>query len=184
MRCEREPLICLIVGLVSLFSLAACEGGVDEPKAKEARPFVVTSPFLEPGGEIPTESTCDGGDKAPIVSWEGASAAEYVVTLTDVDADDFAHWIVYGLPRDSTDLTRDDEDLAVGREGENDFGDVGYRGPCPPEGDGPHDYVITVYALDEAVTSDLDEGATLEEVIDQIECCVRAKGILEATYER
>ncbi|HYA81324.1 MAG TPA: YbhB/YbcL family Raf kinase inhibitor-like protein, partial [Methylocystis sp.] len=28
------------------------------------------------------------------------------------------------------------------------FGEVGYGGPCPPKGHGPHRYVFTVYALD------------------------------------
>ena len=34
----------------------------------------------------------------------------------------------------------------------------GYRGPCPPPGDGPHRYRITVYALDEA--PDVTPGTT------------------------
>ena len=32
-------------------------------------------------------------------------------------------------------------------QGRNDFGPVGYSGPCPPKGQ-PHHYPITVYALD------------------------------------
>jgi Raf kinase inhibitor-like YbhB/YbcL family protein len=29
----------------------------------------------------------------------------------------------------------------------NDFGDLGYGGACPPQGDKPHRYVFTIYAL-------------------------------------
>ena len=29
----------------------------------------------------------------------------------------------------------------------NSFGDIGYGGPQPPKGTGPHPYVITLYAL-------------------------------------
>jgi Raf kinase inhibitor-like YbhB/YbcL family protein len=32
-------------------------------------------------------------------------------------------------------------------QGNTDFGTPGYGGPCPPEGDPPHRYVFTVYAL-------------------------------------
>ena len=30
-----------------------------------------------------------------------------------------------------------------------DFGTDGYGGPCPPQGDKPHHYIFTVYAVDE-----------------------------------
>jgi hypothetical protein len=32
--------------------------------------------------------------------------------------------------------------------GKQQFGQLGYRGPCPPKGQSPHHYVMTVYALD------------------------------------
>ena len=32
-------------------------------------------------------------------------------------------------------------------QGTNDFGTVGYRGPCPPKGS-THRYILRVYALD------------------------------------
>ncbi|MEM1218689.1 MAG: YbhB/YbcL family Raf kinase inhibitor-like protein, partial [Bacteroidota bacterium] len=40
-----------------------------------------------------------------------------------------------------------------------DYGVAGYGGPCPPEGHGAHQYVITVYALPMAKLG-LDENAT------------------------
>ena len=39
-----------------------------------------------------------------------------------------------------------------------DFGQPGYGGPCPPEGDDPHRYIFTVYAL-KTDRIDLDPGA-------------------------
>jgi Raf kinase inhibitor-like YbhB/YbcL family protein len=32
--------------------------------------------------------------------------------------------------------------------GTNDFGKLGYNGPCPPRGHGPHRYFFKLYALD------------------------------------
>ena len=40
-------------------------------------------------------------------------------------------------------------------EGRNNFGRLGYGGPCPPPGDKPHRYQFTIFAIDVA---ELDAG--------------------------
>lgn len=35
-----------------------------------------------------------------------------------------------------------------GRQTRTDFGQAGYGGPCPPMGDKPHRYILTIYAVD------------------------------------
>jgi Raf kinase inhibitor-like YbhB/YbcL family protein len=160
----------------------ACDGA-DEPEAKQTEELQVTTLAFTDGSAIPEPFTCDGSDVSPALRWEDAEAAEYVVTVTDPDADDFAHWIVYGIPGDV-------HGLAEGRvragaiEGTNGFDKEGYGGPCPPEGDEPHRYEFTVYALDETSTARLAEGASLEDVLSAIECCVVRKGTLTGTYGR
>ena len=71
----------------------------------------------------------------------------------------FWHWAVYNIPADATGLPRgagnDDAQLPTGPfAGNNDFLDTGitgsngdYGGPCPPEGDAPHRYVFTLFAV-------------------------------------
>ena len=40
----------------------------------------------------------------------------------------------------------------TGTSGLSDYGTLGYGGPCPPVGDGPHHYHVTVSALDTVLT--------------------------------
>jgi hypothetical protein len=75
------------------------------------------------------------------------------VVLEDPDAPGglFTHWMVYGIPATESRLAQGlpkEAALADGiLQGANDFGTVGYRGPCPPRGSS-HRYVLRVYALD------------------------------------
>ena len=66
--------------------------------------------------------------------------------------------------------------------GRNDFGTVGYRGPCPPRGHGPHRYVFRLYALDRDLQ--LDPGAGKPELEQAIEGHVLTAAELVGTYER
>jgi Raf kinase inhibitor-like YbhB/YbcL family protein len=142
----------------------------------------LTSPAFAGAENIPTAFTCDGTDVSPPLQWE-AQAEEFVLTMTDPDAGDFVHWVVYSIPGHVTELA--EGELPAGAvEGVNDTEELGYGGPCPPGGDTPHRYELTLYALNRAVTSDLGEGASLDEVLVPIECCVASKGTLTGTYGR
>ena len=69
--------------------------------------------------------------------------------ISDVDAPVagfFHHWIVYNIPAKVTTLAGHGSDPYS--EGTNDYGFVGYGGPCPPVDGQVHHYVFTVYALD------------------------------------
>lgn len=71
----------------------------------------------------------------------------------------FWHWAVYDIPPTATGLAQGAGNgastLPAGAFGGNtDFLDTGatggngnYGGPCPPQGDPPHRYVFTLYAL-------------------------------------
>ena len=63
------------------------------------------------------------------------------------------HWLVYNIPVATTKLAKgagkaDNSALPHGAASAvTDYGKPGYGGPCPPEGDNPHRYVFTLYAL-------------------------------------
>lgn len=115
--------------------------------------FTIASPAFADGTPIPKRHTCDGADVSPTLTWEGApdGTAAFALIVDDPDAPrgTFVHWVAFdidGVP---------DGGLAEGisrtadapPEGRNDFGRIGYGGPCPPPGP-THHYRFTLYALD------------------------------------
>jgi Raf kinase inhibitor-like YbhB/YbcL family protein len=162
------------------------EGTLEEGTDIQAPADITISAPFEDNGSIQPEYTCDGENISPALSWTGGQdAAEFAVTMIDPDAPSgaFVHWVLYGI-EPTVDSIEQGAPPPAALEGANSSGDVGYTGPCPPEGDDPHRYVFTVYALDEKVSDDLATGATADELLSAIECCVRSQGSLTGTYGR
>jgi Raf kinase inhibitor-like YbhB/YbcL family protein len=99
-------------------------------------------------GAIPARFTCAGADESPPLAWTGVPVGtkRLVLIVDDPDAGHFTHWIAFSIAPASASLAE-----GVGTatsslvQGTNDFGRVGYGGPCPPSG--THHYVFTLYAL-------------------------------------
>lgn len=158
-----------------------------------ARDLAFTSTPFGSEDSIPTQYTCEGEDVSPALGWtdvpENADTLTLIVDDPDAPGQTFTHWVLFNVPGNATSLPRDlevDAEFAhadpVPREGANDFGDVGYGGPCPPPGDGAHRYFFRLYALDTRL--DLDEGATKERVTDTMNDHVVAETTLMGTYQR
>jgi Raf kinase inhibitor-like YbhB/YbcL family protein len=61
----------------------------------------------------------------------------------------WVHWVLYNIPAATPGLPEAVKATALPagtREGQNDWGRAGYRGPCPPIG--RHRYFHKLYALD------------------------------------
>lgn len=158
--------------------------------SKELR--FTSSPFAS-GDAIPREYTCEGADVSPALQWtpvpEGTETIALIVDDPDAPGQTFTHWVLFNLPGDVTHLPRDvdiDTEFAgqepSPKEGGNDFGDLGYGGPCPPPGDGAHRYFFRLYALDTVL--DLEQGATKKQVTDAMDGHVLDETDLVGTYER
>lgn len=118
----------------------------------------LTSPSFFHQGLIPARYTCDGKDHSPELIWTGTpkNTKSLVVIVDDPDAPDpqaprmtWVHWILYNIPPDTSKLPEQltTDKLPAGiLEGINDWGRVGYGGPCPPIG--THRYFHKLYALD------------------------------------
>jgi Raf kinase inhibitor-like YbhB/YbcL family protein len=66
-----------------------------------------------------------------------------------------------------------------------DFGSGGYGGPCPPPGDKPHRYQITVFAVDvDKLPNAKDESASAALVGFDLHFHTLAKATLTGMYGR
>ena len=73
------------------------------------------------------------------------------------------------------------EDLKGGGfQGKNDFGKIGYGGPCPPSG--THRYLFKIYAVDSELP--LKAAATKADLLKAMEGHVVAEGQLMGKYKR
>ncbi len=98
---------------------------------------------------------CAGGNRSPHLKWSGAPAGAKSFALTCFDPDaptgsGFWHWLVLNIPPNVAELPlgAGSGKLPAGAlQTRTDFGKPGYGGPCPPEGDPPHRYLFTVFAV-------------------------------------
>lgn len=128
----------------------------------QAQTFKVTSSELTEGGRLSTQHIlntfgCQGGNRSPQLSWEGAppGTRSFVLTLYDPDAptgSGWWHWVVFNIPATATALPAgagDENSTALppgAVQSRTDFGKPGYGGACPPQGRN-HRYTFTVHAL-------------------------------------
>lgn len=191
------------VAAMLLLVWAGCGGGEPEPVVDPGRMTIkLTSPDFSEGGSIPREATCDGAGTSPRLEWSGVpeGARELALIVDDPDAPmgTFSHWVVIGLsagvrglagavpavpvvPEASMLPAGSSRSEAGARQGKNDFGKVGYGGPCPPSG--THRYVFHLYALD-APPALPGDSPTRSEVLRAIKDHILAEGRLTGRYAR
>jgi hypothetical protein len=150
--------------------------------------FLLTSPAFAEGQPIPTQYTCDGQDISPPLAWTGApgGTASFVLINDDPDCTGapFVHWVLFNLPGHRAELPEKfakDPELPDGTlQGLNDFGRVGYGGPCPPSG--VHRYFFKLYALNQILT--LPPKATRVRLEVKMKACILDRAQLMGTYQR
>jgi Raf kinase inhibitor-like YbhB/YbcL family protein len=190
--------LCLVV-------LAAAGCWHEEPvPADDPSRLTITlrSRSFSDGGMIPKEHTCDGSDRSPPLEWSGVpqSAQELALICDDPDAPmgTWSHWVIVRLPpvvKAMEEGVPPESDLPVAAmetienappkdpaiQGKNDFGKVGYGGPCPPSG--THQYVFRLYALDRRIELG-GSPPTRSDVLKAIKGHILAEGRLVGKYAR
>lgn len=145
----------------------------------------VRSSTIDDGGRIPDQHSHDGPNVSPAIEWVGVpqDAAEIVLMCADPDAPSgtFLHWLVTGIDPHTGGVAQG-RTPEGGREWPNDFGEVGWGGPAPPPGHGPHRYQFEVYALSQPV--ELPERPSADDVRRAVEDTTIAQGALLGRYER
>jgi Raf kinase inhibitor-like YbhB/YbcL family protein len=142
--------------------------------------FSLTSTGFEDENRIPVKYTCDGKDVSPTLSWgtppKGTKSLALIVDDPDAPGGTFTHWVLFNLPADTRGLPEGVPKIKTlengGLQGVNDFGELGYNGPCPPPGPA-HTYRFILYAIDAELS--LTSGVTKEEIMKAMEGHVLAK---------
>jgi hypothetical protein len=148
----------------------------------------LTSAAFDREGLIPSRYTCDGSNVSPALSFEEvpAGTASLALICDDPDAPfgTWVHWVYYDLPGDTAGLPEDvpleKSPLPGGTQGANDFGQIGYGGPCPPGG--THRYFFKLYALDAML--DLPPGASKGQLLGRMKGHILAEAELMGSYGR
>ena len=149
----------------------------------------ITSIAFAEGQPIPDQYSCSGSDVSPPLQWTGAPAGakSFAIIADDPDAPTgtWVHWVIYNLPPAAMSLAENVSQLPEltngAKQGVNDFGKIGYNGPCPPPGKAHH-YHFKIYALDTKL--DLKSGATRKKLLEAMDGHVLAEGQLIGTYQR
>lgn len=102
----------------------------------------------------PAICPCPGKNVSPQLAWHDAPAGtrSFAILMYDIDGQygaGVSHWVAYNIPATTTELKEGDGTAGIGfTGGAGTRANANYVGPCPPQGDGPHHYMITVMATD------------------------------------
>lgn len=150
---------------------------------------LTSSEFID-GGPIPRRFTCDGEDFSPPFKWGGAprETKSFILLVDDPDAPRgvFHHWACYDIPANHVELVEGagrPEGFEDFRHAVNDFGELGYNGPCPPRGRGVHRYRFRLLALDCGSLA-IRTHPTCQEIESAAEKHVLAEARLTGLYHR
>jgi Raf kinase inhibitor-like YbhB/YbcL family protein len=142
------------------------------------------------GSAIPRRFTCDDEDVSPPLNWSGAPAEtrSFVVLFDDPDAPagTWHHWAAYDIPTAHTVIEAGAAQHAERqgfKQAINDFQRLGYGGPCPLRGHGPHHYHFRLLALSVDRLA-LRKDPSCRNVEQEARKHVLAEAILVGVYER
>ena len=136
--------------------------------------FYISCVLFEEGGEMPEELGYKHGNMEPSIQHHNLPENYkcQVRIMDDPDAMEAVGkvWV--------HDLRYINASVEEGVEGKNDFGELGWGGPAPP--DKRHTYIFKAYALDTEL--DLKEGFSKQELEDAMKDHIIAEAKLTGTY--
>ncbi len=149
--------------------------------------LVISSPSFKDNDIMPVQFTCNDKNISPKIEWSGAptDTKSFALIMVDLDAPGgtFTHWLVYDMPISMVLLPKHMSDMGsvIGgtKQGINDFGSIGYSGPCPPSG-ATHHYVFTIYALDTVL--DLDPEVNVIQLREVMEHRILGQASITVIY--
>jgi Raf kinase inhibitor-like YbhB/YbcL family protein len=153
--------------------------------------LVVKSAAFSPNAAIQKDYTCQGADRSPAIQIDSempAGTQSWALIVDDPDAPNgtFVHWVIWNLPPKLRSIgenaPREVLKLPDGSmQGKNDFGNVGYNGPCPPPGK-VHHYRFRVFTLDGRLA--LPARSSASDLERAIKGHITGEGTAVGTFQR
>ena len=154
----------------------------------------ISSSAFQDGKPIPTKYSHPGvvgGKNISLpLAWTDVPPETKSLALSIVDphpvANNLVHWFVIDIPATVASLAEGASGTSMpqgSRELYNTYGTVGYGGPEPPKGSGPHPYEVTLYALS-AEKLDLPGLSSLSAFRKALEGKIIASAKLTGIFER
>ncbi len=176
-----------LIGFGLFFVACSNQSHADRSETPMSTMNLESSAFSD-NGLIPSKYTCDRENISPPLSWDnppsGTKSFALIVDDPDAPMRTFVHWVLYNLPPETRQLPEamltQSQGSPIGIQGKNDFGKLGYGGPCPPSG--THRYFFKLYALDQELV--LQSGATKAQLLKAMEGHILATTELIGRYSR
>ena len=146
--------------------------------------FELKSTAFSNGEEIPRKYGYKNDNVNPPLTINGIppETKSMAIIMDDPDAQAavgkiWVHWVIWNLGSTTTDIP---ESCTISDtiNGKNDFGELGYGGPAPP--DKRHTYIFKLYALDTKL--DLQKGATKAQIESAMTGHVIEQTTLKGTF--
>lgn len=208
MRTESKlarRLFALAVLLATGLAIAAAQQAAPQapggtaPTALPAPPMRLTSTAFKDSTPIPIRFTCSAQPSAvsPALEWTDVPKERVSFTLILHDLEprsrrgfaDSLHWMLWNIPANVTQLPEGVAASAELPDGTRQFmtqqagNNVGYRGPCPPQGVTlPHHYVFELFALD--IKLDLPATAVRADIEKAIDGHIIGHAVLVGLFNR
>lgn len=132
---------------------------------------------------IPSRFTCDGEDINPEILIEdipiGTKSLALIADDPDSPSGNWNHWVVWNI--DPSIKIINENSIPKGAiSGLNDFGKVGYGGPCPSKGE--HRYFFKIFALDKFI--DLSSDSKKSDIERSMKGSILEKSEFVGRYSR
>jgi len=115
---------------------------------------------------------------------DGTKTFAFICDDPDAPMGTWVHWVLFNLPGNINELSENIPPMKVltngAKQGKNDFGKIGYGGPCPPGG--IHRYFFKIYAL--YVVLNVEAGITKSDLLKAMEGHILSEGQLMGRYKR
>ncbi len=174
---------------MGIFSRGPSKEDLIESIYKFNKAIDVSSPAFDEAGDIPVKYTCIGQDINPELKWSNIpeNTKSIMIIMYDPDAPIgyFIHWVIFNIPPTFSSIPEGESSknkrATIGVEAKNDFGRVGYGGPCPPPGP-KHRYYFIVLALDTQLN--FKQGDDPVKVIEEASKHIIAYGVTYGRFGR